>query len=236
MPTAEPQMATVVRNDDPRGIGRVQVRMNWQTDNMQTGWIRVMTPDAGSSDKVNTNRGFVFIPEVDDKVLVGFRNGDPNRPYVMGSLFNGYTAAGGGEGNKIKSITTRSGSTLKLDDGDGSLFMQDKGGANMNFDGAGNHTLNAAASTTTSVGKNGESVLTMDSQGNINLRGKQQITLAIGNSKITISETEIKIESSTINANGTTCNINGTTNVTGITTIKAGEGAVIITGNPVKVN
>ena len=116
MPMAEPQMATVVSNDDPRGIGRVRVQMNWQSGNMSTSWIRVMTPDAGSSDKVNTNRGFVFIPEVGDHVLVGFRNGDPNRPYVMGSLFNGYTAAGGGSNNHQKSITSRSGSTITLDD------------------------------------------------------------------------------------------------------------------------
>lgn len=116
MPIAGPQTATVVSNDDSKGNGRVRVQMNWQTGNMQTGWIRVMTPDAGSSDKVNTNRGFVFIPEVGDKVLVGFRNGDPNRPYVMGSLFNGYTAAGGGSNNHKKSITSRSGSTITLDD------------------------------------------------------------------------------------------------------------------------
>ena len=131
MPTAEPQMATVVSNDDPMGIGRVRVQMNWQTGNMSTSWIRVMTPDAGSSDKVNTNRGFVFIPEVGDKVLVGFRNGDPNRPYVMGSLFNGSTAAGGGESNFIKAITTRSGHTLVFDDneiGDWGITLKDRSG------------------------------------------------------------------------------------------------------------
>ncbi|RKW59267.1 MAG: type VI secretion system tip protein VgrG, partial [Prevotella sp.] len=61
MPIAGPQTATVVSNDDPKEAGHVRVQMNWQTGNMQTGWIRVMTPDAGSSDKVNTNRGFVFI-------------------------------------------------------------------------------------------------------------------------------------------------------------------------------
>ncbi|MBF1623180.1 phage baseplate assembly protein V, partial [Prevotella sp.] len=63
----------------------------WQTDGMQTGWVRVMTPDGGSSSDVKSNRGFVFIPEVGDQVLLGFRHGDPARPYVMGSLFNGVT-------------------------------------------------------------------------------------------------------------------------------------------------
>ena len=45
MPLAETQMATVLSNADPEGKGRVRVRMNWQTDGMQTSWVRVMTPD-----------------------------------------------------------------------------------------------------------------------------------------------------------------------------------------------
>ena len=99
MPLAETQMATMLSNADPQGKGRVRVRMNWQTDGMQTGWVRVMTPDGGSSSDVKSNRGFVFIPEVGDQVLLGFRHGDPARPYVMGSLFNG-TTGGGGAHNK----------------------------------------------------------------------------------------------------------------------------------------
>ena len=73
MPLAETQMATVLSNADPHGAGRVQVRMNWQTDNMRTSWVRVMTPDGGGSKDVKSNRGFVFIPEVGDQVLLGFR-------------------------------------------------------------------------------------------------------------------------------------------------------------------
>ena len=84
MPLAETQMATVLSNAAPQGKGRVRVRMNWQTNGMQTGWVRVMTPDGGSSDDVKSNRGFVFIPEVGDQVLLGFRHGDPARPYVFG--------------------------------------------------------------------------------------------------------------------------------------------------------
>ena len=40
MPLAETQMATVLSNADPQGKGRVRVRMNWQTNGMQTGWVR----------------------------------------------------------------------------------------------------------------------------------------------------------------------------------------------------
>ena len=124
MPLAETQMATVLSNADPHGAGRVQVRMNWQTDNMRTSWVRVMTPDGGGSKDVKSNRGFVFIPEVGDQVLLGFRHGDPARPYVMGSLFNGTTGKGGFDSNHKKSLTTRRGSTVTFDDTAHTILLQ----------------------------------------------------------------------------------------------------------------
>ena len=151
---AETQMARVTSNADPEGKGRVQVRMNWQTGNMHTDWIRVMTPDGGGSESVSANRGFVFIPEVGDHVLVGFRHNDPNRPYVMGSLFNGITGGGGGKGNSCKSITTRSGSTIKLDDDTGNILIADQTGKNLiTIDGADAVTVASAKTISLSNGK-----------------------------------------------------------------------------------
>ena len=151
---AETQTARVTSNADPEGKGRVQVRMNWQTGNMHTDWIRVMTPDGGGSESVSANRGFVFIPEVGDHVLVGFRHGDPNRPYVMGSLFNGITGGGGGKGNSCKSITTRSGSTIKLDDDTGNILIADQTGKNLiTIDGADAVTVASAKTISLSNGK-----------------------------------------------------------------------------------
>ena len=242
MPLAETQMATVLSNADPQGKGRVRVRMNWQTDGMQTGWVRVMTPDGGSSDDVKSNRGFVFIPEVGDQVLLGFRHGDPARPYVMGSLFNGTTGGGGGQGNNCKSLTTRSGSSLKLDDSAGSVTLHDKGGVSMNFDGAGNQSLNAASKATTSVGKGGSSVLTMDSSGNIDLSGKTQITLTVGGSTITIKGDEVRISSKNIILEAENNSITGTNNtVTGTNNKINGETDIegpklSLKGDPVKIN
>ena len=211
MPLAETQMATVLSNADPEGKGRVRVRMNWQTDGMQTGWVRVMTPDGGSSSDVKSNRGFVFIPEVGDQVLLGFRHGDPARPYVMGSLFNGVTGGGGGQGNNCKSLTSRTGSSLKLDDSKGSVTLHDKGGVSMNFDGAGNSTLNAKATHSVNAGSNasinvgkGKCLLNMDSAGNITLDGNSTITLSVKSSKIIINESSITLESPNIYVNGST--------------------------------
>ena len=258
MPLSETQMATVLSNADPEGKGRVRVRMNWQTDGMQTSWVRVMTPDGGSSSDVKSNRGFVFIPEVGDQVLLGFRHGDPARPYVMGSLFNGTTGGGGGQGNNCKSLTTRSGSSLKLDDSKGSVTLHDKGGVSMTFDGAGNYTLNAKATHSVNVGDNASinvgaaekgqsapSCLTMDSAGNIKLKGSTNIRLEIDeDTYIDLTSGKITIKAATVSVVGTTSAAIGSdegaskglkADNTGVT-IKGGGLNVTINGENVNIN
>ncbi|MBF1625467.1 phage baseplate assembly protein V, partial [Prevotella sp.] len=211
-----------------------RVRMNWQTDGMQTGWVRVMTPDGGSSKDVKSNRGFVFIPEVGDQVLLGFRHGDPARPYVMGSLFNGTTGGGGGQGNNCKSLTSRTGSSLKLDDSVGSVTLHDKGTVNMNFDGAGNACLDAQSKIGLSVGDT-NSELILEKNGNVFLSADSTITFTVGSSSIVIDKNSININSSNINLNGTTINIKGTTNkIEGKTNTISGTNS--ITGGPTTID
>ena len=181
MPLAEKQMATVLSNADPHGKGRVQVRMNWQTDNMRTSWVRVMTPDGGGSKDVKSNRGFVFIPEVDDQVLLGFRHGDPARPYVMGSLFNGTTGNGGGSNNSIKSLKTRSGIPVILNDDNRSLEIKDAGGSSIHLDGNGNIRLNAPKNIQLCAGNDMSFMAAHDLQVNV---GNSQTT-NIGNMLLT---------------------------------------------------
>ena len=176
MPLAETQMATVLSNADPEGKGRVRVRMNWQTDGMQTSWVRVMTPDGGSSKDVKSNRGFVFIPEVGDQVLLGFRHGDPARPYVMGSLFNGTTGGGGGSNNSIKSLKTRSGISVILNDDNKSLAIKDAGGSSIWLDGNGNIQITAPHSinfTSTNI--------TINAHNNTHISSGNNLTTNIGN-------------------------------------------------------
>ena len=153
-PLAEPQMAQVINNSDSKG--RVQVRFDWQQGNEQTEFIRVLTPDAGSSDKVSKNRGLVFIPEVGDQVMVGFVHSHPDRPYVMGGLFHGKIASGGGSQNHLKTIITRSGCTIQLDDTDnqGSVTIKDPSGNTWYMDGAGNINVTAPKNFTINAGEN----------------------------------------------------------------------------------
>ena len=108
--------ARVVANDDPAKLGRVKVQFYWQEES-ETLWTRTMTPHAGSG------RGFYFLPEVGDEVIVAFGDGDPERPAVVGSVWNGVDKAPtedfwGGEfkDNDCKRIVTKSGHRVQLVD------------------------------------------------------------------------------------------------------------------------
>ena len=245
MPLAETQMATVLSNADPHGAGRVQVRMNWQTDNMRTSWVRVMTPDGGGSKDVKSNRGFVFIPEVGDQVLLGFRHGDPARPYVMGSLFNGTTGGGGGQGNNCKSLTSRTGSTLKLDDSTGNVLLADKTGQNLiSFDG--NNTVTVSAVTNIHL-DNGKASIKIEGDtitikaNTICIDGATSTTCQSGENESVVitSGTGVDIQGANINAIAkSNVEVSGGSKSTlsSPSTSINGDGDVTITGGLVKIN
>ncbi|GHT14915.1 hypothetical protein FACS189426_21970 [Bacteroidia bacterium] len=143
LPVAMPQLATVKTNEDERKRGRVKVQTSWQkAKNKTSNWIRVQTPDAGKSDDVPKNRGFVHIPEKDDLVMLGFEFGDPSRPFVMGSMFSELVSEGGGEGNHIKSIRDKSGTEVVMNSKDGSYkVFSPKGQTTFFADGKGNVSI-----------------------------------------------------------------------------------------------
>jgi uncharacterized protein involved in type VI secretion and phage assembly len=126
-PATHPMLAKVVDNNDPHGMGRIKAEfMGWGGEGKQTDWLRVLTPDAGGgSDKVAKNRGLVTVPEKNDQVYVDFENGNPDKPFVTGSVFHGKHGGGGGASNNTKSLTSKSGHTIALNDGAG-ITMMDK--------------------------------------------------------------------------------------------------------------
>ncbi|STC94062.1 type VI secretion system Vgr family protein [Chryseobacterium carnipullorum] len=153
VPIAQPQIATVISNTDPLGQGRVTVRFDWQM-NDTTNFIRMMAPDAGGTDQISQNRGYVAIPEVGDQVMVGFVHNHPDRPFVMGGMFHGGTALGGGVDNHLKSIQTRSGIRILMNDAEGSVNIIDPSGNNYFMDGAGNIVVTAPKNMTFNAGEN----------------------------------------------------------------------------------
>ena len=80
---SSPQLAFVTHNVDPRKIGRVRLRFAWQeSDADASPWVRVALPFATDGG------GVKFMPQIDDEVLVGFEEGNVERPYVAGFLLS----------------------------------------------------------------------------------------------------------------------------------------------------
>jgi hypothetical protein len=77
----------VTDNKDPENQGRVKVKYPWLTEEHTSYWARVAAAAAGS------DRGFEYLPEINDEVLVGLEHGDVSRPYILGALWNGVDKA-----------------------------------------------------------------------------------------------------------------------------------------------
>jgi phage baseplate assembly protein gpV len=60
-----------------------------------------------------------FLPEIGDEVVVAFEQGDPERPIVIGALWNGTDLAPTTAENNAKRIITRSGNTIQCFDDKG---------------------------------------------------------------------------------------------------------------------
>ncbi|HMI60700.1 MAG TPA: phage baseplate assembly protein V [Puia sp.] len=174
-PDPEMLLAEVFDNADPMGQGRVRVKFKWLCEtNDPTEWLRVITPDAGSSNKVTKNRGFVFIPEKGDQVVIGFEDGNIARPIVMGSVFHGKNGIGGSSNNDRKSLTTKSGHTLSMDDS-GGILVKDK--TDLNF-----------------IAIDGKNAITVNTDNNITLQtGKVMIIMDKEKDKIIIQAKNIEI-------------------------------------------
>ncbi|HEX2926975.1 MAG TPA: phage baseplate assembly protein V [Ruminiclostridium sp.] len=111
----------VIKNDSANdsekpgpGLVKVQIPLLGMKE---SNWARVVSFMAGKE------RGAFFIPEVGDEVLVAFENGDVNKPFVIGALWNGKDTPPekNSDGkNDIRIIKSRSGNIIQFSDKSGS--------------------------------------------------------------------------------------------------------------------
>ena len=244
-PLALPELATVKENNDDKGQGRVKVAFDWQKNGKTTNWIRVQTPNAGVSGAVPKNRGWVFVPEVGDQVMVSYEHGNPDRPYVTGSVFHSGSGKGGDKDNKVKSIITRSGNAIVFDDETGSIVITDQTGKQLiMLDGTDAITVMAKKSIT--LTNEAESVIVMDDKSiglqadTIALEGRKSVTLLSGNECMVLSSEKSIISSSGTNIKQEAAKDydvaakNGTVN--GVNLMIEGKGNVTVSGGIVKFN
>ncbi|MCS3870952.1 uncharacterized protein involved in type VI secretion and phage assembly [Chryseobacterium ginsenosidimutans] len=205
VPKAETQTAIVISNADPEGQGRIQVRFDWQT-NDTTHFIRMMSPDAGGTDEITQNRGYVAIPEVGDQVMVNFVHSHPDRPFVMGGMFHGGVALGGGVNNHLKSIQTRSGIRILMNDEEGSVNIIDPSGNFFFMDGKGNISVNAPKNFTLKAGENisitAGKEISIDAGESITSSANENIVSTAGTDIMMTATGDIKESSDTRNRDG----------------------------------
>lgn len=157
--------------NDPAGEDRILVRLPVVDSQGEGTWARVATLDAGE------NRGSFFRPEIDDEVIVGFINDNPNDAVVLGMMNSSakpapLTAA---DDNHEKGFVTRS--EIKF------IFNDEKKSAKLETPGGKKVTLDDDAGVIQLEDENGNKVvidssgITLDSPADINLKATGDINI-----------------------------------------------------------
>ena len=197
-PVAGPVVAIVTNNEDPDGLGRVNLTLPWLSDENETGWARICTPMAGAE------RGIFFLPEVEDEVLVVFEHGDPRRPVVLGGLWNGLDMPpvdSSEGGNNERAIYSRSGLRLRFIDEDGSEKIEISGPNDAN-----QIVIDVAESTITITAD--ADIKLLAAQGTVSIEAQDVeikasagVVIEAGSSLEAKASSDMTLEGSTINLN-----------------------------------
>ncbi len=171
-------VGTVTDNKDEEGLGRVRVRLPWFGDTSASYWARIATPMASAG------KGVFFLPEVGDEVLLGFEQGDPAHPYILGALWNGEARPpeDNADGNNDpRVIRSRAGSELRFTDADKpSVELRLANGRHLLLDYAG---ISFADEKGNSVQiDSGSGAITITAKGALNLSADGAVSIDAGRS------------------------------------------------------
>ncbi len=200
--------ALVTNNNDPNNMARVKVKFPWLDDSLESNWARVTGPGAGAT------RGMLWMPEVNDEVLVAFEHGDFDYPYVVGSLWNGTDAMPDTTANIVKNgkvevriMKTRLGHVIKLTDSDNAKTIEIIGSAGdiIKFDETAKK-------------------ITIESKGDMDIKAAQKITIE--------SQGDMDIKATgNLKLNGATVKVNAS----GQLEVKAGGVGALESSGPLTV-
>ncbi len=190
----------VVGAYDQTRPGMIRVRLNdWidgttgmgsSTDGeVVTVHLRVAQQYAGKG------HGIFFVPEIDDEVLIGFEHGDPERPVVIGSLYNENTSAAFDrvaddmEANEGRVILTKGGQVLRFSDRDGDETIEIS-------TPEAESRIRMVAGKSIDMATTGD--ITISAGGNITIKAEKKITAEAGEGMECLGHPEVRIESETL--------------------------------------
>jgi Rhs element Vgr protein len=167
--------------EDPNGEDRILVKIPIINNDEQGIWCRVASPDAGEK------RGFFFRPEIEDEVIIGFINEDPNNAIVLGMLHSKgkpspITAS---DDNHQKGIVTRSEMKVLFDDEKKSIAIETPAGKKITLDeDQGFIKIEDENSNIITIDSNG---IKMESAGNIEFKATGDVKIEGTNVSINAS-------------------------------------------------
>lgn len=230
-------VAVVSDANDPTHQGRVKLTFPWLSDDYVSDWARTVQLGAGK------DRGAMVIPEVGDEVLVAFEQQDPQRPYVLGGLYNGVDTvntkgpslidSGSGAVNR-RSLISRNGHRLDLLDEDGKTegitAETGDGKLKLTLDSVGTRIVVHSDGSILVEGKKG--IVVDAASSDLQLKGKKISITATNGVAVSGGAGAVDVETQVaLSLKGTTVKV--AAKAAG--EFKAG-GPNVITGAPVKIN
>ncbi len=196
--------AVVTSVNDSKNLGRVKVRFAF-TGRVESAWARVAAPWAGAK------RGAYFVPEVDDEVLVAFRDGNLKHPYVLGFLWSDPKVhpPEPGPTPRRSSVRSKTGHRVVFDEGDGHESVL--------IESAKGHRIvladHAKASDVELRVAGGRATVSLDADGGtatVTVNDSGQISLDAPRGKVTINAATIELKATgTISLDGQTVSVTG---------------------------
>jgi type VI secretion system secreted protein VgrG len=207
------QSALVIKHEQGPEIdvdkdGRIFVQFYWDRKKKPSRRVRVAQIWAGKT------RGALFTPRVGDEVLIAYEEGDPDRPIVIGSVYNATnTVPMTLPDKKVKSGILTLSSTggggynmLLFDDTKGAENVKLRTQKDLKFKALHDQEIKIGNDRTDKVGNNIDQTVgnkhTINVGTEYSLTAGTKITLTVGASSITMDPATITIKAPTINVTG----------------------------------
>ncbi|MGH8430222.1 MAG: type VI secretion system Vgr family protein, partial [Solimonas sp.] len=204
--------------------GRIKIRFFWDWREDATAdssdWVRVVQPWAGNQ------WGGQFIPRVGTEVAVAFMDADPDRPIVVGGLYNGDdkpifpVAEKTKIGFRSRSVTkggTEDFNEISLDDNKGKEMVFLHAQKDMTTEVEHDQKLSVDNDRTVTVTGNEKVTVEQGDQttevklgdisikaslGSITIEAMQTITLKVGQSSVTLSQAGVEVKGMMVTLDG----------------------------------